>query len=343
MTLSAVASVRNEPLVDLLDREFDRVSLGGLAGGAAAAVPWRLFRKALYAPLRDFLQRPGKEFRGELLTACYHLGGSKGPLPYELPLVIEALHAGSLIVDDIEDASETRRGAPTLHRLFGVPTALNAGNWLYFWALTLLERAVGPEQHAAAQRLANRVLLECHHGQALDLSVRLGDVSRDELPAVVRAISELKTGSLVGLSAGLGAIAGGASEELVDAATRFGRALGTGLQMLDDLSGIVNERRRDKGHEDLVNGRPTWVWAWLADTQAPEELEALEAMSRAVVDGAAPEPLAERMRRLVGAHGKRRVHDHLDAAFRALSEAAPQGSTLAMLKRELERLERSYV
>ena len=348
MSHSAVAIENQSLLVGRLEREFAAESLFELAGGAAKDIPWRLWQKALYAPLHDFLSRPGKEFRGELLSQCWRLGGRKDAPPPELALAVEALHAGSLIIDDIEDESLERRGGPALHRVHGTPTALNAGNWLYFWPFRLLENVdMSTEVRVAAQHLITRVLLECHYGQALDLSVRLAELEPSEIAGVIRTITELKTGSLVGLSAGLGALVSGADERVVRAATFFGRELGTALQMLDDLSGVVTEKRRHKGVEDVIHGRPTWPWAWLALTMDDAAYARLRDKASDIEEGAAdaPQPaaLVEELGRLVAPQGKRRVHTLVEHAFARLAAAVSHGPSLAGLRIELERLERSYV
>ncbi|MBM4361382.1 MAG: polyprenyl synthetase family protein [Deltaproteobacteria bacterium] len=327
----------------MLDQEFSADRLAELADGAALQVPWRLWEQSLYAPLREFLRRPGKEFRGALVEACFRLAGSRDPVPPALPLAVEALHAGSLIIDDIEDGATERRGAPALHRLTGVPTALNAGNWLYFWPMRLLDDVpLAPGARETATRLVNRTLLECHYGQALDLNATLSDLARGEVLGVVRAITELKTGSLMGLAAALGAVAGGAPDARVAAAARFGRDLGAALQMADDLSGLLSERRIHKGHEDLVNGTPTWAWAWLSVSLDARSFEALVDLLRGVRAGDPPEPLAARMRKLLAPHGRRRIHLALEQSLTRFAEAAP-GASLGALRREIERLERSYV
>jgi geranylgeranyl pyrophosphate synthase len=339
----AVLFDRPTELVALLDRIFEKKGLERLAGGAAAEVPWRLWRASLYAPLSDFLNRPGKEFRGELLRACFRLGKSSGALPVELPLVVEALHAGSLIVDDIEDESFERRGAPALHRIYGTATALNAGNWLYFFALGLLDELFDGERLVAAHRLAGTVLLECHHGQALDISVNVVDLAQNEIPGVVQAVSALKTGGLVGLGAALGALAGGADMRVVDGAMNFGRGLGTGLQMLDDLSGIARRTRQHKGAEDLSSGRVTWPWAWAAETLSTPAFERLRRAGRAVVAGSDPDELSERLRETVVEYGKARVHAHLMEALERFSAAVPDPEARLALGRQIERLEHGYV
>ena len=89
--------------------------------------------------------------------------------------MVEIVHAGSLIVDDIEDDSLERRGAPSLHRLHGLPLALNAGNWMYFWALDLLDQAAADDGGGRPHpRVFGDALYHCHLGQALDLSEPAG-------------------------------------------------------------------------------------------------------------------------------------------------------------------------
>jgi len=344
MNTSAAALEHQSPLVTLLDREFAADSLGDLAGGGGAAVPWRLWSDALYAPLREFLQRPGKELRAELVTACFHLGGRKEAPPPELPVIVELLHAGSLIVDDIEDGSLERRGAPALHRIHGVPTALNAGNWLYFFPFEILEQLdLPPHVRLRAYRLMTKTLHECHYGQALDLNARLTDLEQSEVAAVVHTTAQLKTGSLMGLAAALGALAGGAEPTVVDAALRFGRELGVALQMLDDLSGLLSDRRRDKGEEDLKLGRPTWPWSLLSTMLDADAYFDLRERARGVQQREPAHSLLVDLRRRLGGHAQKRVHAHLEQAFGRLAEATPNGMQLGALRREIERLERSYV
>ncbi|HVU01264.1 MAG TPA: polyprenyl synthetase family protein [Polyangiaceae bacterium] len=330
-------------VLNALDDEFSRRSLASLGSGALADVPFRTLSAALYEPLAEFLRRPGKEFRGELVTFGFRLGGRTDAPPPELALAVEVLHAGSLVVDDIEDDSTERRGDLALHRLFGVPAALNAGNWLYFWPFELLSRAGLPD----AVRLDvldrfGKTLRECHYGQALDLSTELSGLAQAEVLPVVRAVTELKSGSLVAFAIALGAVASGAPERIVRAAERLGRELGTGLQMLDDLSGITSDRRRHKGREDLLNGTPTWPWAWLSTELGEAEWEELVALERGVRAGESPEALLDRLRALVLPIGRERVHGFLAECVARLATDVPNRAVLSVLRRQIERLEKSY-
>jgi geranylgeranyl pyrophosphate synthase len=199
------------------------------------------------------------------------------------------------------------------------------------------------EIRAQAHRLVTQVLLECHYGQALDLSVRLSDLEQSEVAGVVRTIAELKTGSLMGLAAGLGALVSGAEPNAVRAAVRFGRELGVGLQMLDDLSGLINQDRKSKGLEDVTQARPTWPWAWLSIVLDRESFASLQAQARAVQEGAPAEPLLAELGARMTPQAKRRASSFLEQAFARFASAAPAGMQLGAFRLELERLERSYV
>ena len=343
MTNRALAVEAPCTLMTLLAEEFDDQQLAKVLG-AEARVPAHLWDAALLGPLMDFLARPGKEFRARLVHLGWQLGGRNQAPPPELPLIVEALHSGSLIVDDIEDESSQRRGAPALHCRYGLPRALNAGNFLYFWALELLSRlSLPPITELALHRAFSRTLLACHQGQALDLSVDITALEQREVLPTVSAVTQLKTGKLCELAAHMGALAAGASQSKAQAIARFGRELGIGLQMLDDLGGITSERRAHKGHEDLRHHRPTWPWAWAAERLDPRAFAKIQKLGRAVTtDGEHPEHAASQLRAAVASHGRSEAHAQLAQALARLSEAIPEPRALLELEHELARLEKSY-
>lgn len=329
------------PLRDLLDRQFGRMQ--GRSEGEE--VPFRLWEAALYGPLAEYLARPGKEFRARLVRAAWQLGGGRGAIPEELPLLVEILHAASLIIDDIEDGSAYRRGGPALHCVMGTPLAINAGNWMYFWPEVALEAmALPPSVELQLRRTISRTLLACHEGQALDLSVRVTELARGEVAGVVRATTVRKTGSLFELAASMGATASGAALGPREAIQRFGRELGVGLQMLDDLSGLTNEQRCHKGHEDLLLERPTWPWAWLAEDLDDADYDAMIDLGRRVARrDAHPEIMARRIRHALGDSGKARIRGQLARTLSDLEAEVGPSAVLGSLKQEIAMLEDSYV
>ena len=309
---------------------------------ADVRVPERFFRQALYEPLRGACAQPGKEFRGRLCGVAWELAGGRGPAPTELFAAVEALHLGSLIVDDIEDGSSQRRGGASLHRVVGMPLALNAGNWLYFWPGELLARAkFAPELELSLRRAIDRAVLLCHYGQALDLSVRVTELRRCEVPDIVFGTTRLKTGSLMELAAELGALAAKAEPRKLSALVRLGRDIGIALQMLDDLTGITSERRCHKGHEDLLEARPSWAWAWLAECVDDVSYMRLRGLEEAVVRrDLHPEVVAEQLRELVGDRGRTAIRERLAASLADCREAFGASPALNELASELARLER---
>lgn len=326
------------PLCELLDELRDR------AVGMEGPAPARYLDASLYEPLREFLSVPGKELRGRLVRASYVLAGGRGEPPHALPWLVEMLHAGSLIIDDIEDDSELRRGRPALHRTHGVPLALNAGNWMYFWPLAELEKlGLPPAVELLLHRHMAKALVDCHRGQALDLSVRIGSLQPREVSAVVLRTTQLKTGTLMQLSASVGALAADAVAESLTALERFGHALGVALQMLDDLGGITSSTRRDKGLEDLRLGRPTWPWAWLAQEGDELAFPKWQARSReAAHDEAVCEALRHALAEHIGVRGTRLVHESLEAALSDLGHVLGPSKVLDELSRDVKRLEKSY-
>ncbi len=306
--------------------------------------PRRLLERTLTGPLRDFLARPGKGLRAQLVALCFELAGGRGDPPAALCLGIELLHAGSLIVDDIEDGSSERRGAPALHALIGVGPALNAGNWLYFAALQLLgDLPLPPAERLAALCHANAALAHCHEGQALDVGLHVSQVTQNELGDAWRALAERKTGGLAGLAGSLAARCAQAPERAREALESFGVRLGTALQLLDDVGSAGCEARRDKGCEDARNGRVTACWALAADLCTAEEFASLRRLAEPVERGLAePDALLAALRGQIGSAGKAVANRQLQDAILELRRAIAPSLALDRAAALTRLLEESY-
>ena len=181
----------------------------------------------------------GKRLRPLLcLLACEAAGGD---VQVALPaaVAIEILHNFSLVHDDIEDNSPTRRGRPAVWALWGVPQAVNVGDALFALAHQTLgrlsEHDVPAARLLAATRAFDDTCVALTAGQFLDMSfeARL-DVTVDEYLEMI----EGKTAALLGLSTGLGALLAGAPGQTVSMFHRFGNNLGIAFQIEDDILGI---------------------------------------------------------------------------------------------------------
>lgn len=233
----------------------------------------------LLNPLREFLERPGKKLRGRMVEIGFQLAtGSSETIAQEknYPWVkkasdlLESLHSASLIIDDIQDNSEMRRGEPTVHRKHGMPLALNAGNWLYFWPLQNVDRwEVSAETKLNIYRVCHRGLLRAHFGQALDVGLNIFEVPQKKVKATCLASLELKSGALTAMALALGAVLGGASAELESVCDQFGHAFGIALQMFDDAGNTTIEGA--KQFEDLLLKRPSWIVAMAAESLSAVE------------------------------------------------------------------------
>jgi geranylgeranyl diphosphate synthase, type I len=168
--------------------------------------------------------------------------GAAGGEPQDAAAVgaaLELLHNFSLIHDDIQDESPTRRHRPTVWSLWGVGQAINAGDALFAAAHLPLYRVASSGVTAdLSLRLLeafDRMTIAIVEGQTLDLAFEARpDVSADEYLEMIAA----KTAAIVQFAAWAGALLGGASEAAASRWSEFGLALGLGFQARDDLLGI---------------------------------------------------------------------------------------------------------
>jgi len=243
--------------------------LAELLGIDHSAAVEHTLRDALLDPVASLTANPGKRIRAQLVTMVYRLFHDDRAVSLtaakqcrDCAEVVELIHAGSLIVDDIEDGSAMRRGRPALHVQSGLSLALNAGNWLYFWPFELLKEAgLAAEHMVSCYERYNRTLLRAHFGQALDLGAKVAQLPQRSVAEVCLAGMTLKTGALMGFAAALGGTVAGMAPPVQALLEQFGVDLGVALQMFDDLGNIIGKCDPEKRYEDLSLARPSWVWA----------------------------------------------------------------------------------
>jgi geranylgeranyl diphosphate synthase, type II len=220
-------------------------------------------RRYLYDLVADYPGRGGKMMRPSLCIAVARaLGAPLDRLLIAAAASIELMHNAMLVHDDIEDESDRRRGQPTLHSLWGIALAINAGD-------ALVVRSLRPLLAAAAYtdpRLALHIIEEAEHmaresaeGQALELGWRAENIvaleERDYFEMVLKKTCWLTTIHPVRMGA-LIAVAG-----RVDPAAfvRFGFFLGAAFQIQDDVLNLVGEEAvyGKESDGDLREGKRT--------------------------------------------------------------------------------------
>ncbi len=119
-------------------REFKKKNLENLLGKEKYSFDIVSSNKTISEPIWDFLDRGGKRWRPALfLLLTEALGGDMNKV-MDFVVLIELIHNGTIIIDDIEDDSSIRRGKPCLHRIYGEDISINVGNALYFIPLKVI-------------------------------------------------------------------------------------------------------------------------------------------------------------------------------------------------------------
>lgn len=237
--------------------------------------------RAYFDMLRDYPQRGGKGIRSELLLASARAHGASDGPRWEgalwLAAALELFQNWVLIHDDIEDDSEERRGRPALHRLHGVPLAINAGDALHAYMWAAVARADVPGAMQECLTMIHRTA----EGQHLDLSWvehREWTLTEQDYLEMVRLKTAYYT---VIVPLRLGALAAGVSPAA--GFTPAGLALGEAFQIRDDVLNLIGDPAR-YGKEiggDLLEGKRTLiVLHWLSRAPDAQRQVFLEQMRR---------------------------------------------------------------
>ena len=236
---------------------------GTLAQRALGSFLERERRRAeVYELAADYPLRKGRSLRASFCIAAARAFGASVEEAVRSAVSLELLHSAFLVHDDIEDESEERRGLPSLHRLHGVPSALNAGDALVVLGLKPLFGNVATLGSRIAWRVmeeAERMVRESVEGQALELRWRRENTfavtEADYLAMTLKktcwytTIYPCRIGALIGTRDGIH----------LDRFVRFGFFLGAAFQIQDDLLNLTGDHA-SYGKElegDLREGKRT--------------------------------------------------------------------------------------
>jgi geranylgeranyl diphosphate synthase type I len=219
-------------------------------------------------------------------------GGDDTPEIIPAVAALELLQACALIHDDVMDGSDTRRGAPSVHRRFaslhraagwsGPPEAFGAGAAILLgdlalvWADQLLYQApLPPDRLVAAKPVYDRMRVELMAGQYLDLLEQgrgVGSVERSLRVARYKAAKYTVEGPLH-----LGGVLAGASTDLLEAYSAFGIPVGEAFQLRDDILGVFGDPdvTGKPAGDDLREGKRTVLVAVADENGSPAQRQAL--------------------------------------------------------------------
>ncbi len=260
-----------------LRKTWDAFSPGGAVAEAAAY--------SLFAG--------GKRLRPILVVLSHRAcGGVREPAAIQVGLAAEMVHTYSLVHDDLPalDDDAYRRGRATCHRVYGIETALMAGDLLQVAAFWTLARALGGD--AELLKLAAAELSSAVGGGGM-VAGQVADLAAEGAapsPHMVEFIHRNKTAALLRCCCRLGALIAEADRDHLEAVTAYGERLGLAFQVVDDILDLEGSRDRigKEPGSDLRRGKMTYPGV--------HGLEVSRERARALIDdacGALP-PVGER-------------------------------------------------
>ena len=192
------------------------------------------------------------------MLACELAGGRvREVLPFGVAL--ELIHNFTLVHDDIMDEDDLRRGTPTVHTVFSIPTAINAGNGLHSHAFDIVTRSNCSD--STFRRLVREMAVTVRaigEGQQDDIDFeKRDDVTVEEYFRMI----ENKTAKIFEMACRGGALISGAGEEAVSALGEFGMNFGISFQLSDDHLDVVSvsDELGKPSKSDLKNNKKTLI------------------------------------------------------------------------------------
>jgi len=226
----------------------------------------KALNKALAEPIWEFLDRGGKRWRPALfLLICEALG--KNPKDFiDFAIIPEVIHNGTLMIDDIEDSSEFRRGKPCTYKIYGLDIAINAGNAMYYLPLLPLMKHRDKFSHEKLKKIYEiyvQEMINLSLGQAMDIAWHRGLAEADNLTEKdYMQMCAYKTGTLARLSAKIAAVLADADDELIEKLGRFAESIGVAFQMQDDILDLTSmsfaAKKGGRG-QDITEGKRTLI------------------------------------------------------------------------------------
>ncbi len=271
-----------------------------------------------------------------LLTTAAVGGDYQSALPGAA--AIELIHNFSLLHDDIQDNSPTRRGRATAWTIWGVPQAINTGDGMFVlanMALNDLAKTQPAETVLESGRIFQNACLNLTRGQHLDIDYETRE--QVDVGDYWKMITG-KTATLISASMEIGALCGGADADLRLAYRDFGHYLGLAFQVQDDILGIWGDEAvtGKSVASDLIERKKSLPVLFGLEKQGEFAKRWTTGSVRRKEDIS---ELAMLLEREGARHKAQEAADQMtDLALNALRQADPQGEAGMLLYALAERL-----
>jgi len=285
--LEEKAAAVDKAIKKYIPRKFDKNSLVFSLTPPRYDYNADALNKAVAEPIWDFLDRGGKRWRPALFLLVVEALGRDPDEFVEFAIIPEVVHNGTIMVDDVEDDSEFRRGKPCAHRLFGVDVAINAGNAMYYLPLLPLIKnrdKLSPDKLSKIYEIYVREMIDLSLGQAMDIAWHKGLANADKVTETqYLQMCAYKTGTLVRMAAKIAAVLCEASEDTVERLGKFAEAVGVAFQIQDDILDLSSnkfaEKKGGRGRDITEGKRSLIVIHTLEKAKLPDRKRLIEILN----------------------------------------------------------------
>lgn len=224
----------------------------------------------------------GKRIRPLLCLWSCEAVGCKWQDALPAAAALELIHNFSLIHDDIQDNSESRRGRPTVWQVWGLAQGINAGDAMFVLAQQALDELparLSLERFVGIHRAFNSAILKLTQGQYLDLAYERADqVTPDQYLEMVRG----KTAALLSAACEIGARHGTNDPKIFRTFANYGENLGIAFQIADDVLGLWGDPKitGKPVNADLLSRKKSYPVLYAMQTDSGLELRTLYAKKK---------------------------------------------------------------
>jgi len=265
-----------------IPRQYDKNSLAYTLGKPRYEYHAEALNKAIAEPLWEFLDSGGKRWRPSLFVLICEALGKDSQKHVDYAIIPELVHNGLLIIDDIEDNSELRRGKPCSHRVYGLDVAINVGNEMFFLPLLPLIKNRGKlpsNKVARIYEIYTQEMINVGFGQAMDIAWHRGLANADRVSeSQYLQMCTYKTGTLARMAAKMAAALADANEGLVEKLGRFAEAIGVAFQIQDDILDLTGEEFAEKKGglgRDITEGKRSLIVIHALEKAKPKDRKRL--------------------------------------------------------------------
>lgn len=288
----------DEKIKEYLTNKDSARYVGSLLGRSGYEYDNRAIYKSVIEPSAYLLGLGGKRWRPVLMLTVIDALGKDSNNYIEFAIIPEVIHNASLIHDDIEDNSDMRRGAPAVHKKFGLDIATNLGDFMFYFPVVALldSNKITKDEKMRMLEVYQREMLKLTIGQGTDIAWHASLVDSAEITeSMYLQMAYSKTGVLSSMAAKLGAVLGGGDDKLVDALGNFGASIGVAFQLQDDLLNVTESAvASSKGAtgEDITEGKISLLVVYTLakadekDKRRLNEILAMHTTDRKLIDEA---------------------------------------------------------